>query len=248
MFNLLESEKGNILLLHTEECYLNAWIQLETSDRWLEISFRSGNYPSLHVATITVSGTELSRHIRKDFDPDEWVVKSMCLDGVADTSGRIIPLQDLERRSQVKVIQISQNLSCQDRESLPAGSAGMLSIRYYDVPNSVIQAEKDILDWFHSTVPIKRLDDFEISVLIKPLRLTLVQGPHGAPNSSFALQDKDGNDIVFAETGIEYLDMAARIGFEIDGETPNQDLVSQAKAFDFLAQASGQEFTVIQES
>lgn len=68
----------------------------------------------------------------------------------------------------VRVTQVSSELDdWDDRNELPAGHGGSGSSKLYRIPDSVREhvcevAENSILDWFHSTVPIGCLDDFEI--------------------------------------------------------------------------------------
>ena len=65
MFELDATERGNILLVHNEEKWINSWIRLPEPHRWLQISFRDCNYPALNVSTIEVTDEALAAHIRK---------------------------------------------------------------------------------------------------------------------------------------------------------------------------------------
>lgn len=90
MLELNATERGNILLTHTEENWINAWIRLPEPNRWLQVAFRDCNYPALNVTTIEVTDEDLAAHIRKDFAGGLWHVNKMNLDGVLDAHGEII--------------------------------------------------------------------------------------------------------------------------------------------------------------
>lgn len=75
------SERGNILLAHDEEFYLNAWIRLPDS-QWLQIAYRNDNYPALEVSTITSTDEALAAHINKEFGGGLWSVRKLNIDGV----------------------------------------------------------------------------------------------------------------------------------------------------------------------
>lgn len=75
------SERGNILLAHDEEFYLNAWIRLPDS-QWLQIAYRSDNYPALEISTITSTDEALAAHINKEFGGGLWSVRKLNIDGV----------------------------------------------------------------------------------------------------------------------------------------------------------------------
>lgn len=70
-------EKGNVLLAHGEEFYLNAWIRLSGNVR-LEISYRHDNYPSLIVQTVCITDEELWKHLVKSFGTS-WFVQKLNL-------------------------------------------------------------------------------------------------------------------------------------------------------------------------
>jgi hypothetical protein len=57
----------------------------------------------------------------------------------------------------------TQKLDADDRVDLPAGLDGKLSYRDYEVPAGRDETEDDALDWFHETVPIRNLEDFDVS-------------------------------------------------------------------------------------
>lgn len=98
MFQLSVTERGNILLVHSEENWINAWIRLPEPDiklkdrakPWLEISFRDCNYPALNVQTIEVTDEDLAKHIRKEFGGGLWSVNKMNLAGVVNEDNEII--------------------------------------------------------------------------------------------------------------------------------------------------------------
>ena len=92
------SERGNILLVHNEEKWINAWVHL-SAGKWLEIAFRDCNYPALHVAAIEVSDSDLANHIRKEFADGLWSVNKCCIDGVVDSSNEVIPLEQADEDS-----------------------------------------------------------------------------------------------------------------------------------------------------
>lgn len=75
------SERGNILLAHDEEFYLNAWIRLPDS-QWLQIAYRSDNYPALEISTITSTDEALAAHINKEFGGGLWSVRKLNIEGV----------------------------------------------------------------------------------------------------------------------------------------------------------------------
>ena len=63
----------------------------------------------------------------------------------------------------VRVEQIVEDLSdVDDRDDLPAGPGGKGSVGYYTVP---ADNEEEALDFFHRSIPIGCLDDFEISIV-----------------------------------------------------------------------------------
>lgn len=94
MFELNETERGNILLTHDEEFYLNSYTRLG-DNRWLEVSFRSDNYPAYNVQTINVTDAELSAHITREFGGGLWYARKMNLDGVKiDESNHVIGYED----------------------------------------------------------------------------------------------------------------------------------------------------------
>lgn len=88
--SLWETERGNILLVCDEEFYLNAWIRLDTNGNWLQIAYRHDNYPSLEVATVTITDKKLADHINNHFDSG-WTVRKCNIKGVRlDSSMHII--------------------------------------------------------------------------------------------------------------------------------------------------------------
>lgn len=65
----------------------------------------------------------------------------------------------------MRVTQVVERLSdSDDRLELPAGPEGPGSFRDYEAPEDC-QTEDEVLDWFHSTIPIGALDDFQFDVL-----------------------------------------------------------------------------------
>jgi hypothetical protein len=82
MFQLNACERGNILIVHTEENWFNSYIRLGEPNQWLEISWRPCNYPQLNIQTIEVTDEKLAAHIRKEFANDLWVAAKMNLEGV----------------------------------------------------------------------------------------------------------------------------------------------------------------------
>ena len=76
-----QTEKGNILLVHEEEFYFNAWIQLE-KDIWLEIAYRHHNYPALTVQTTKTTDKALAEHINKEFSNGLWVVRKANIEWI----------------------------------------------------------------------------------------------------------------------------------------------------------------------
>jgi hypothetical protein len=83
------SERGNILLAHDEEFYLNAWIRLPDS-QWLQIAYRNDNYPALEVSTITSTDEALAAHINKEFGGGLWSVRKLNIDGVNVKDNHIV--------------------------------------------------------------------------------------------------------------------------------------------------------------
>lgn len=89
------TERGNILLTHVEENWMNAWIKVPTmeghDDVWLEIALRTGNYPALTVQTVHATEAEMAKHINKTFADELWVVHKMNIAGVkVDKNNRIV--------------------------------------------------------------------------------------------------------------------------------------------------------------
>jgi len=83
MLNIEATERGNILLAHDEEFYLNSWTRLDDGpNRWLEVSYRQDNYPAFTVRTITTTDEELVKHIHKEFGGGSWTARKMNLEGV----------------------------------------------------------------------------------------------------------------------------------------------------------------------
>jgi hypothetical protein len=80
-FDLDETEKGHIWLVHSEENWHNAWIWLG-GHTWLQISIRPCNYPGLTVNTITKSDEQLAAHINQEFSSGLWIARSCNLEGV----------------------------------------------------------------------------------------------------------------------------------------------------------------------
>lgn len=76
------NERGNILLAHDEEFYLNAWIRLPGKDQWLQIAYRHDNYPALEVSTIAIADETLAAHINKEFGGGLWSVRKLNIEGV----------------------------------------------------------------------------------------------------------------------------------------------------------------------
>lgn len=72
-----ESERGNVLIVHREEPWFNAWIRVEGDIR-LEISWRPCNYPALTVQTVKVSDDELFVHMIEQFS-DMWRIEKFNL-------------------------------------------------------------------------------------------------------------------------------------------------------------------------
>jgi len=83
------NERGNILLAHDEEFYLNAWIRLPES-QWLQISYRNDNYPALEISTITSTDEALAAHINKEFGGGLWSVRKLNIDGVNVEDNHIV--------------------------------------------------------------------------------------------------------------------------------------------------------------
>jgi hypothetical protein len=75
------TERGNILLAHNEEPWINAWIRLQ-GELHLSISYRNCNYPALHVSTVTVTDSELADHINREFGGGLWTARKMSINGV----------------------------------------------------------------------------------------------------------------------------------------------------------------------
>lgn len=66
----------------------------------------------------------------------------------------------------VRVRQVVEELSDgDDQVEMPAGSGGLGSEELYDDHPPGTEDPEAILDWFHSTVPIGALEDFEIDVV-----------------------------------------------------------------------------------
>ena len=84
-----ECERGNILLSHDEEPWMNAWLRL-LGDKWLQISYRPCNYPALDVSTVNISDEDLAEHIRTEFEGGLWYASKMNIEGVElDEYGKV---------------------------------------------------------------------------------------------------------------------------------------------------------------
>jgi len=81
LFEIDETERGNILLVHDEEKWINSWTRLPNG-RWIQVSFRDCNYPAYNISTIKATEEELAAHIRKDFGGGCWTANKMNIDGV----------------------------------------------------------------------------------------------------------------------------------------------------------------------
>lgn len=80
MNNFNESEKGNILLIDTNETFnVHAFIRIE-DDYWLEVRYYEDNYPSLVVKTMKSKEMELAERINEEFDG--WFAKKLNIVGV----------------------------------------------------------------------------------------------------------------------------------------------------------------------
>jgi hypothetical protein len=79
--NFAECERGNTLLVRCNEDGddFNAWIRLEDDIR-LEVTWRTGNYPSLSVKLCKVNDDDLFAHLLKEFD-SSWTVRKLNLRG-----------------------------------------------------------------------------------------------------------------------------------------------------------------------
>ena len=74
-------ERGNILLIHDEENWMNGWMRLAPK-LWLQVSYRPCNYPALNISAASVSDEELAAHITKEFGNGLWFASKLNLDGV----------------------------------------------------------------------------------------------------------------------------------------------------------------------
>ena len=102
LLDVAECERGNILITHEEEFYLNAWVRLDGKDQWLQVSYRSDNYPALNVSTVTVTEEELAAHIRKEFGGGLWHVRKMNIKGVQiDDHNHVIGDDDADNDEEV---------------------------------------------------------------------------------------------------------------------------------------------------
>jgi hypothetical protein len=89
------SERGNIYLVHIEENWHNAWINL-FGFLWLEISIRPCNYPALNVACVSISDEKLAEHINKEFGGGLWKAMKMNIQGVKlDEDSTIIGTEEV---------------------------------------------------------------------------------------------------------------------------------------------------------
>ena len=72
----------------------------------------------------------------------------------------------LESCEAVVLTQATASLSNRDdKQDLPAGKEGLNSYKAYVAPSSLSdKSDEAVLDWFHSTVPIGCLEDFEWDV------------------------------------------------------------------------------------
>lgn len=88
------TERGNILLVHAEENWMNAWVKLPTAegheDVWLEIALRTGNYPALTVQTVHATEAEMAKHINEKFADEVWFVHKMNIAGVMVVDGHVV--------------------------------------------------------------------------------------------------------------------------------------------------------------
>lgn len=93
---LNETERGHVLLTHAEEFYLNSYTRLPEG-RWLEVTYRSDNYPSYSVRTIEVSDAALADHITREFGGGMWYARKMNLAGVkVDQFNYVVGAEDEE--------------------------------------------------------------------------------------------------------------------------------------------------------
>jgi len=68
--------------------------------------------------------------------------------------------------TRVRVFQIADELgNDDDRQDLPAGANEQGSWKDYDVPAGYDDDDETALDWFHCSVPIGNLDDFEFEII-----------------------------------------------------------------------------------
>lgn len=74
-------ERGNVLLVQEDSDNLQAYLRTGVGT-WLEISYRSQNYPAMYVQAIEISDAELTKHIIKEFANNAWIALKMCLEGV----------------------------------------------------------------------------------------------------------------------------------------------------------------------
>lgn len=68
----------------------------------------------------------------------------------------------------VQCLQVVGELSDrEDRIAKPAGESGLYSAKYYAVPDDLLDESDDekVLDWFHNTVPLGCVEDFEWEVV-----------------------------------------------------------------------------------
>jgi hypothetical protein len=81
------TERGGILLVNDDGDF-HAWLTVPGTCEWREISWRSGNYPALHVIEVTATEKELVAHIQKNFVG--WTARKMNLNVELDVNGEIL--------------------------------------------------------------------------------------------------------------------------------------------------------------
>lgn len=75
----VKTERGGVLLT-TDDGGFQAYLTIEGTDEWMEISWRPDNYPALHTTTLTATKKQLAEHIRKNYVG--WTARKMNLPDV----------------------------------------------------------------------------------------------------------------------------------------------------------------------
>lgn len=91
--DLMETERGNILLTNTEANMMQAYIKVG-ENVWLAISWIPDDYPSLTVWTMSKTKEELKEYILTHHSSGDWVARKMNIDIELDQETDTIPAKN----------------------------------------------------------------------------------------------------------------------------------------------------------